>query len=299
MNGEPLIFVAGQPRSGTTLLQRILGGHPDVLTTSETWLLLHPLNAFREGFTADFDAGLARQAATAFVRDHAGGAAVYWSALGAAYELMYAAALEKAGKVRFLDKTPRYYDVLPELRKLFPAAHVVLMWRDPLAVLSSIYRTWCSEDPRTLGTYALDLTRAPEALLEGATSLGERCHVVRYEDLVLEPRVELQGLCDKLGLSWTDGLQDYDGPRIDRFELGDQERVYQHTHPDRRLTTAWHDLLGDKQLWRFARDYLELLGEKTYEALGYDYEAAQRLLKQHKPSGSLLRTLPLKRVLKK
>ena len=45
---QDLIFLISQQRAGSTLLQRILGGHPEVHTTAETWLMLHPIYALRE-----------------------------------------------------------------------------------------------------------------------------------------------------------------------------------------------------------------------------------------------------------
>ena len=41
--GENLIFIISQPRSGSTLLQRMLSGNKDIKASAETWLMLHPL----------------------------------------------------------------------------------------------------------------------------------------------------------------------------------------------------------------------------------------------------------------
>jgi len=46
--GSNLIFILSLPRSGSTLLQRILGGHSQVHTVAEPWLMLNPLYALRE-----------------------------------------------------------------------------------------------------------------------------------------------------------------------------------------------------------------------------------------------------------
>lgn len=60
---ESLIFIACQPRSGSTMLQRILGSHSKIHTISEPWLMLHPLYALRhEGLQTDYDAVVARTA---------------------------------------------------------------------------------------------------------------------------------------------------------------------------------------------------------------------------------------------
>ena len=38
--GDNLIFIISQPRSGSTLLQRMLSGHADIKSAAETWLML-------------------------------------------------------------------------------------------------------------------------------------------------------------------------------------------------------------------------------------------------------------------
>lgn len=60
--GNNLIFLISQPRAGSTLLKRILGGHPEIHTTAEPWIMLHPLYALKSnGLFAEFDSNLAGQ----------------------------------------------------------------------------------------------------------------------------------------------------------------------------------------------------------------------------------------------
>lgn len=57
------MFLISQPRAGSTLLQRILGSHPDIHTVSEPWLMLQPLYALRpDGYRAEYNEHLARNA---------------------------------------------------------------------------------------------------------------------------------------------------------------------------------------------------------------------------------------------
>jgi len=66
--GEDLIFIISQPRSGSTLLQRILGGHPEIQTSAETWLLLHPTYAFRDsGIETEYDSRFSAQGVEEFL----------------------------------------------------------------------------------------------------------------------------------------------------------------------------------------------------------------------------------------
>lgn len=66
--GDGLVFVISQPRSGSTLLQSILGSHSDIHTVPEPWMMLHFVYALREeGLEAEYDARLARMAMVDFL----------------------------------------------------------------------------------------------------------------------------------------------------------------------------------------------------------------------------------------
>lgn len=61
MNGKNLIFIVSQPRSGSTLLQRILSAHSQICTTSEPWLALpllwnNPIHNFKINDNVPFNA---------------------------------------------------------------------------------------------------------------------------------------------------------------------------------------------------------------------------------------------------
>ena len=122
-HGENLIFAISQPRAGSTLLQKVLGAHPKIHTVSEPWIALHPLFALRAtGTSAVYDSALAREATQQFLsglpeRDEA-----YWEGVRLMLNHLYGRALGAARKPIFLDKTPRYYFVIPELRRVFPRA---------------------------------------------------------------------------------------------------------------------------------------------------------------------------------
>ncbi|HEB84149.1 MAG TPA: sulfotransferase, partial [Bacteroidetes bacterium] len=177
--GENLIFVVSQPRAGSTLLQRILGGHPQVHTTAEPWIMLHPLFGLKKsGIHAAYDHALGRQALEDFCSTLPDGREACLRAVRAMGLELYNSALAGTGKSRFLDKTPRYYFILPELSEVFPRASLVLLFRNPLAVLSSILDSWLSWgkwwENEAIAQYRYDLLEAPRRLIEGREALGGR-----------------------------------------------------------------------------------------------------------------------------
>ena len=145
--GGHLIFLVSQPRAGSTLLQRVIGSHSRVHTAPEPWLALHPLFALKADATAaPGDTALADRATREFLARIPRGETIYLDGVRHLLGSVYDAALAASGKSVFLDKTPRYYQILPELRRVFPDAHVVILLRNPIAVLSSMLETWIDED---------------------------------------------------------------------------------------------------------------------------------------------------------
>ena len=135
--GENLIFLISQPRSGSTLLQRLLAGHPDIQTSAETWLMLHPVYGLRaQGIETEYRADWAATGVSEFLDNYADGRETYLSGIRSFAQTIYGNVLNSSGKKYFLDKTPRYTMIVPELVELFPAARFVLLFRNPLAVLS-------------------------------------------------------------------------------------------------------------------------------------------------------------------
>ena len=136
------IFVLSLPRSGSTLVQRVLAAHDEIATAAEPWLLLpHGYALHERGMAAEYTQPIAARAIQEFVHHLPNGEADYWTAMrGFVLELYAKASGPEA--TYFLDKTPRYHYVTAELFQLFPDAKVIFLWRNPLAVVASIVDTW-------------------------------------------------------------------------------------------------------------------------------------------------------------
>src|SRR2546422_5821108 len=140
MTQDRLIFLIGAPRSGTTLLARMLGAHSMIYGRAEPHLItpIAHLGYYANVQKAPYDPFNVEQAVREFVADLPRGEADYLDALRAYTDTMYERMLSTApGKRFFLDKTPAYALVLPFLVKLYPEARYIVLTRHPLAVLSS------------------------------------------------------------------------------------------------------------------------------------------------------------------
>ena len=297
LGGSELIFLISQPRAGSTLLQRILGCHPDVHTAPEPWLMLHLLYALKPDgvITAEYDAFWAREAVQRFVAGLPGGEETYHRAVRRMAVSLYGAALSGTGKRYFLDKTPRYYLIVDELARLFPRARFILLLRNPLAVFASMLDVWV--DPRSglpASSTRNDLSRAPRLLVDAVASLGPRAVVVHYEGLVQEPDVQVPRVCRRLGLDVVPGMVEYGRHRLPHWELGDTETVYKESRPVADYAERWLHRIREPQCWRLTSDYLTFLGRGTMARLGYDYDELRRMLDAERPARyRLAQTYPL------
>jgi hypothetical protein len=269
--GENLIFIISQPKAGSTLLQRILAGHPDIQTSAETWLMLHPAYGLRrKGIKTDYNARWASTGVREFLDHYADGRDTYLDGIRSFAESVYGRVLDKHGKKLFLDKTPRYTMIIDELIELFPNAKYVLLIRNPLAILKSEIHTYIGDNWPQLAKFGPDLLDAPRRLVAARDSLGDAGFEIRYEDLVSEPERNVRALCDFLGISFSPDMLDYSGTPPPVGRMNDPVGVHRHTAPSTESLARWKELAGDRQLRHFALSYLDDIGTSTLARLGYD-----------------------------
>jgi hypothetical protein len=199
------IFIGGLMKSGTTLLRAMLGRHPGLFGGLEThW------------FTADFAQGWRDARSPSITRllaffdmdeaDHEAVAAGAGDAAGYLDAFM-ARCAARAGKPRWVEKTPGNVLHLDAIAARWPGARVLHMIRDP----RDVYASW-----KKSHKYDLDRFLADAAAIERA--LGDRLGTsdagyleVHYEDLVRAPRAAMEAVLAFAGEPWADGIDDYQG----------------------------------------------------------------------------------------
>jgi len=282
--GQNLIFLVSQPRAGSTMTQRVLGNHPDVHTVSEPWILLPSLYPLRfDNSEIDYNRKLFKIAWKSFFQQLPEQEDAYYDGLRVMYSYIYDRALETAGKKYFLDKTPRYYYIIPEICRAFPKAQFIILLRNPLAVICSIMTTWVKTEFSKLDRSKNDLTKAPGLLLEGIKQLGDRCLVLRYEKIIVNPEREFKKICMTMGLEFVPAMIEYGAQNSAKWRFGDQKLVYNKTRPDPENLDKWISSLQNPHIWQAANDYLQFLGHELVYRMGYSYRELRKILDDHQP----------------
>jgi len=269
-----LLFVIGPPRSGSTLLMRMLSSHSAIYSRAEPHLLtpLAHLGYYDSVDAAPFDHLQAAQSTREFVAELPAGEDDYLDACRAYTDILYGRMLAARGKGKplFLDKTPANGLILPFIAKLYPQARYLVLTRHPAAVFSSFANSFFDGDYEAARRFNPILNRYVPAM---ARFLRERrvplIHV-GYERLVQQPEAEMRRVCEFLGLPFEPGIIDYGSHAHDSKGLGDPLTVDKHTRPITESVEKWAtELAHDAGKLRVVRDMIATIDDADLETWGF------------------------------
>lgn len=274
MTDSALAFILCTPRSGSTLLQRMIGSHHAVYTHPEPHLLtpLYYLGYYATVDSAPYDHINAAEALREFTDELPRGEQDYLDALRAYANVLYDRVREPTGAEIFLDKTPAYGLIASFVARLFPDARFVVLTRHPMAIWHSQAHSFFGGDYRA----ALEQNPLVEPYVE---SLGrfllehpQGVHV-RYEDLVRRPETEMRRLLAEWGLDFEEACVEYGRVEHIRKSYGDPMSVEKHQRPvDDSVDTWAQDLKGRPDALALAREVVDRLDPTHLEAWGYPIE---------------------------
>ena len=193
--GKGLIFIGGAPRSGTTLVQRIINAHNEVYGGPE-FDLIPAIIRLKKSFDCKIQSGrinafLDKQDAdkifSEFIKN-----------------LLFVK--KEKEHVKYLsEKTPSNILIFNELMDLLPEAKYIVVVRDPRAVVSSML-----EVGKKNGRKNLDFTQNVFASVQyinkcwdsGSKALEKpKTILVQYENIISSQNNEIQRIYSQLGLS--------------------------------------------------------------------------------------------------
>lgn len=189
--GRPTpIFIVGLPRSGTTLVERILASHSRVESIGETFFLQLALSRAAGSATGGRpEAGLIPAAAAV---DPAVPAAQYMDAVS--YKL--------GNEPFFIEKLPENFFYLGFIAKAFPDARIVHLRRHPMDVCFAMYKQSYFRFAYTLDDVGRFYVAYDRLMRHWHGLLGDKIKAVKYEDLVGNSEHEIRRLLDWLDLEF-------------------------------------------------------------------------------------------------
>ena len=263
----------GAPRSGTTLLARILSAHSEVASRAEPHLItpLAHLGYFGSVQKAPYDPFNVQQAIQELVRDLPGGEADYLDALRAYTDSVYGSILRQTpDKKYFLDKTPANSLVLPFLTKLYPDAGYIVLTRHPLAILSSYVNSFFDGDYQVAIQHNPILQRYVPALARILREKPVPFVRIRYEDFVADPDAEFHAICDHLKIPFESSAINYQEQSEEFQGLGDPIGVGQHDRPVTSSIKRWAvEIAANPESLKQVLSIVDQLEDDDLETLGY------------------------------
>jgi tetratricopeptide (TPR) repeat protein len=195
------IFIVGLPRSGTTLVDRILSSHSEVRSAGE-------LNDFALALVAAVrgENGMVQLPRRELV---ARSAYVDFAGLGCNY-LRRAQAI--VGEGRFTDKMPLNYLYCGLIRRALPNAKIVHLTRHPMAAGYAMYKTLFKDGypfSYDLGEIAQYYVAYRRLMDHWDATMPGAIYTLSYETLVAHQLPETRKLLAYCGLDWQDSCAEF------------------------------------------------------------------------------------------
>jgi protein-tyrosine sulfotransferase len=295
MSFEGLI-VLGSPRSGTTLMRRILDAHPEIACPGETNVFTGcarflQSETLAEGVDVGVLSGLQfagfpekevldrlREFALGFFREFASKSGKRLWAAKTAFDIFYLPTIEKlcTGHTRFLCIQRHGLDVACSLKDLC----------DTNGVYLSELHEYIKRHPRPLEAFChvwVDLNRS---LRDFAERHPHDALLLRYEDLVANPEPMLRRIADFAGVAWDEQWVEKAMHKSSDIGLGDW-KTYTKSTVSTESVGRWKSLSAYtvSMMGRICNPMLELSGyepvpveaERTTEDARRRYELGLRL----------------------
>lgn len=274
MDQERIIFLLGAPRSGTTLLQKIMNSHPDIAGGPE-FDRIPDIIELRNKLHTSISNGRIEVFCTHSDVDK------YISVLVESLLLPYA---NKSQCNYVSEKTPDNLLVFPDLVTLLPSAKYIFCVRDPRSVINSMLEVGlrAREKKIVVAKYAYSVRLAVKALKEyyrkgfqGVSQLEGNVLILKYEDLVLSPNEITKSICQYLNVNWTVAMvspekNEHDGAKVlnsERYGIYyDKESYYKSLSSD--SINKWEKGLSRREVIIISRAF-EMDSELA--KLGYDF----------------------------
>ena len=283
-----LVFIVSAPRSGSTMLERMLEAHSLIAGGPEPHLLtpLAHLGVWDNVDKAPYDHVLAAEAQKAFVQRLPGTENDYWAACRAYADRLYGGLLKDAPGHLVLDKTPAYALVTPFIEKIYPDARYVVLTRHPAAIFSSYANSFFNGDYTAANAHNPIIERYVPALAGILRRNQVSLIHVPYEDLVQNPESWTRKICGFLDLPFEPTMIDYGEAKREIPEgFGDPTGVHLHSRPSTGSIEKWTtELSADSAKRALMQTMIRNLDAEDLAIIGHPIDTLWAALDSQSPA---------------
>jgi hypothetical protein len=278
----PYVFMVGVERSGTTILRTMLDMHSRLAMTPESyfpveWLRPHLRQVYEHAGDTRNTVDTALLLRELGKHEWFGKWGLPLDAVESAWRTdpprtvpdalrgLYRAYGDAEGKDLVGDKTPAFVWEIPLLAEAFPTARFIHVVRDGRDVALA-FKALAHRRPDTLPDGVIYWRNHVRAGRRFGHAIPGRYTEVRYEDLLDDPRAQLEKLCEFLGLGFEEQMLDYQS----KAEATAATYVGPDVHANLRkpLSKGLRDWRRDISPSELA--VLQRLGGATLAAFGYE-----------------------------
>ncbi len=281
-----MVFLVGPPRSGTTMLERMLSAHSLIQGGPEPHILtpLAHLGVWAKVDKAPYDHILSAEAQKLFVQQLPNKEKDYWKACRAYCDVLYSQYLIAMGNKKIcLDKTPAYSLVLPFIAKVYPDAKYIILTRHPLATFSSFANSFFDGNYQIANEHNPILNRYIPAIADFLRKKEVDLIHIRYEDLVKKPEETFEKICNFLEIPFEPEAIEYGKSEDETHKkgLGDPLGVKQHTRPTTAFLKKWvEELSTDLNKLKMMQDIINQIPDEDLAIFGYPKETLWKPLEE-------------------
>ena len=278
-------FIIGAERSGTTLLRSMLTSHPNIDIPLESDFIADIIDlGAKQGYTSlnaekvydiiyhhiienphenklwEINADKLKEAISA-----------NGQSLRGMIEAPFILNMEKNGKQRWGDKTPKYARYAKEIKTIFPNAKFIHIIRDPRDVSVSLKKVpWGPNNIYDIADFWQDRVKNSLAL---KSEFPADYMELRYEELVREPEKELRQITEFLGEPYNNEMLHF-YEKKNSYSLPEWHSMLKKK-PDPKRIRNWKNHLKNDEV-----EVLEYIVGDLMDGLGYEKTSDPGFLKK-------------------
>ncbi len=282
------LFIFCVPRTGSTLMQRILMTHSKISSVAEPNILLPLVFATKlKGVLANYSHWVTYYGIRDIINNLPNKQEDYFKFVREFADKIYNGVSDISDGY-FLDKTARYYFIIPEIVKIFPDAKFIFLFRNPVQVYASILLSWSknrfylSQKDR----FYVDLMEGLDLVSQGYEMLKEKSVAIQYEQFVEDPEKQVRYIMNYLDLKYEDQMldefskQDLKGGNIDPTGIKMYKKVEVET------LEKWKTVFNSRYRKLVLKNYICNLDNHTLSIQGYDKASILQEIEQLETKGN-------------